>query len=271
MASSDSSETRREKRPDRAAEPRSPQAGAMADLRHWEPGVLKGTDLRRWAASVALLETHQRLAAANGAIQLAQSLACGACHAMDCSPQKRERECGPGCAACCHAKIAVTPLEALYVADYMRENMADDQLNEIRDRVAEIASHNQGKSIEGWYSAQIDCALLDSDGCCTVYSARPVRCRGWCSLSEERCGAASKSGSAAATIPLDSHSYTVGEGVAAGISQGVSDMGLDGTFYELHSALLVALDTPDAAGRWSRGEQDVFCGCDRFDQQLSDV
>ena len=271
MATSEPVEKSCKKPPDHTAEPRSQQSETGVDMRHWEPGTLRGIELRRWAASVALLETHQRLAAANNAIQLADSIACGVCYAMDCSPQKCEQECGPGCSTCCHAKIATTPLEAFYVADYLRQNVPDDQLKETRDRVAEVTSQNRGKNIEAWYSSKIACALLDGDGCCMVYPARPIRCRGWCSLSEDRCSAAWKSGSAAVTIPLDSHSYIVGEGVAAGISQGVSDLGLDGTFYELHSALLVALEAPDAIGRWSRGEQDVFGNCDRFDQQLSDV
>ena len=40
----------------------------------------------------------------------------------------------------------------------------------------------------------------------------------------------------------------------------VVQSGLVGNTYELHSALLRALDTPDVAERWARGE-DVFAGC----------
>jgi hypothetical protein len=46
----------------------------------------------------------------------------------------------------------------------------------------------------------------------------------------------------------------------AGLTTGLESAGLDGQVYELNSALSAALTTPDAAGRFARGEP-VFTGC----------
>jgi hypothetical protein len=62
----------------------------------------------------------------------------------------------------------------------------------------------------------------------------------------------------------------VHEGVlsaTAGVSYGLLDateaLGLDAARYELASAVLRALEVPDATERWLRGER-VFAGCDQL-------
>jgi hypothetical protein len=48
---------------------------------------------------------------------------------------------------------------------------------------------------------------------------------------------------------------SIGRAVQIGLSQTLEDAGLDSKLYELSGALLTALDTPNAAKRWARGEQ----------------
>ena len=52
----------------------------------------------------------------------------------------------------------------------------------------------------------------------------------------------------------------IGEGVSDGLAHGLENAGLDASKYELHSALVTALDTPDAAVRWAAGD-DLFGSC----------
>jgi hypothetical protein len=40
-----------------------------------------------------------------------------------------------------------------------------------------------------------------------------------------------------------------------GVTRALKSAGLDANIYELNSALAAALETPDAAERWARGEQ----------------
>jgi hypothetical protein len=49
-------------------------------------------------------------------------------------------------------------------------------------------------------------------------------------------------------------SAAVGQGISEGLVEGLTAAGLDGQLYELNCALVGALDSPEAAGRWARGE-----------------
>jgi hypothetical protein len=54
--------------------------------------------------------------------------------------------------------------------------------------------------------------------------------------------------------------HKAGRGAQTGLCVGTFRLGLGAKMYELRSAVLRALDTPDAEERWARGE-DVFAGC----------
>lgn len=57
------------------------------------------------------------------------------------------------------------------------------------------------------------------------------------------------------------HASVVAEGIEQGWQRAMHEAGLDGSLYELNSALAVALRTPDAEARWLDGE-DVFAVCE---------
>jgi hypothetical protein len=56
------------------------------------------------------------------------------------------------------------------------------------------------------------------------------------------------------------HAERVTDGVLVGLRDGLREAGLDDGLYEMHSALARALDVPDAAERWARGEK-LFATC----------
>ena len=61
----------------------------------------------------------------------------------------------------------------------------------------------------------------------------------------------------------DAQAQTIARGAEVGLSRGLGSAGLDGTIYELNSALVTALDVSDAAGRWSKG-LPVFESCKHY-------
>jgi hypothetical protein len=101
------------------------------------------------------------------------------------------------------------------------------------------------------------CPLLSDDRRCAVFAARPLHCRGRCCPN---CDQDADSRSSTAGDSPRSFAATVGEGISAGLAQGLTEAGLDGNSYELNRALVRALETPDAAERWLRGEA-VFEAC----------
>lgn len=151
----------------------------------------------------------------------------------------------------CYSMIAVTPPEAFELADYLRTHKPSGMVSNIRDRAAANAQRSQELDHNDFHDAQLCCPLLGDDGVCIVGAVRPVHCWGRCALSggEGRCG------EGFGRRRIDS--------VEAGLCRGLRDAGLDGNLYELNSALVTALETPDAAAKWRAGD-DVFSRCKRY-------
>jgi Fe-S-cluster containining protein len=168
--------------------------------------------------------------------------------------------CGPGCSFCCHLPVAVSAPEALGLAFHLKARFAAPELRAIRERIARNAAKVADMTVSEHARAQVKCALLDNDGKCFAYKARPIACSSWCSLSRAECEASFKDDDpATATVTIDAGMHEWGRGVQVGLSTAVFRLGLDGKTYELHSALLRALDTPDAEERWARGD-GIFSG-----------
>lgn len=175
------------------------------------------------------------------------------------SPLALLRQCAAGCDACCSTVVAdVTPLEALVIAEYLTQHHEEAEIAAIRDRLAASASRYEELSVEDGPRVSMRCPLLNADGLCSVYEARPLVCMGVFSLSREACEAASRQ--PGDPIPLDRPAKVWMMGVSGGLQRALARAKLDANLYELNSAVLRALETPDAVGRWLRGE-DVFDGC----------
>ncbi len=68
--------------------------------------------------------------------------------------------CTPGCTACCHVDLSVLPVEATRVRTAFR-----------------VLPDPARGSAAGRARAGVHCAMLDDDGRCVVYEARPSICR----------------------------------------------------------------------------------------------
>jgi Fe-S-cluster containining protein len=163
--------------------------------------------------------------------------------------------CVRGCNYCCHQRVEIRPYEAFVLAEHIRSRMpAEKQANvrqrltENRDRVAplEPLQHTQ---------AGIACALL-VDGACSVYEARPAACRKYYSVSVDTCRNAFEHPAEPLTGPLEDDALRLaGNAVALGYARGTEESGRDADRYELHAALLEALENPKAAKRYRDGKK----------------
>ncbi|MEQ8787256.1 MAG: YkgJ family cysteine cluster protein [Pirellulaceae bacterium] len=179
----------------------------------------------------------------------------------DNSPLAVLRQCGAGCSACCWTPVIdVTPLEAIVVATHLEKSFSPEQLTEIRARLSDNAQQRQAMTSQQQRGLRIRCALLDDEGMCGVYTARPLVCAGVFSLSREACESASGTVGESPDIPLDQPAKAWTMGVSGGLQRALVESGLDGNLYELSGAVLRVLETPAVASRWLRGV-DVFQGC----------
>lgn len=75
-----------------------------------------------------------------------------------------DMRCGPGCAACCEAHLAVSAIEAVQVVAAL-EALDPERREAVRARAGREAAGDPR------------CVMLDDDGLCAVYEARPLVCR----------------------------------------------------------------------------------------------
>jgi Fe-S-cluster containining protein len=84
--------------------------------------------------------------------------------------RKADITCSAGCSSCCHAWLTVSAVEALELSLALA-GLADEAREAIRERGDRELEREAGGD------APPRCAMLDVDGRCGVYEARPLVCR----------------------------------------------------------------------------------------------
>jgi hypothetical protein len=82
----------------------------------------------------------------------------------------RDLQCKKGCDACCHAWLSIGPVEAAAVREALARLPAA-----ARERVRERGLRELAREQAGGEQAR--CAMLEEDGSCAIYEARPLVCR----------------------------------------------------------------------------------------------
>jgi Fe-S-cluster containining protein len=173
------------------------------------------------------------------------------------TPPEGQPACRAGCAFCCAIPVSVQPPEALYMALHLRERLNADELAALVARLRHRVEARRGWTIEQRRTHQCRCVFLKADWRCGIYEGRPLACRGYTSQSAEACQEDRD------TIPVHGGVMYATSGVSYGLVEATEALGLESARYELESAVLCALEVPDATERWLRGER-VFAGCDQL-------
>lgn len=171
------------------------------------------------------------------------------------SPERNRRACRAGCAFCCYLPtVLASAAEVVHLAAWLQTHCAPDELNALRQRLRErCQSRPVNTSVFPSVPPQ-PCPLLRNNEC-MAYAVRPLKCRGWNSLSREVCEQAYGHSPAQAQVPADAYAFVMGNAVLNGLSDSAKRVKLDGDSYDLSSALVRALEIPDAAQRWRNGER----------------
>lgn len=161
--------------------------------------------------------------------------------------------CGAGCAWCCYLMVTVSPPEVLLIAQALRESLSDDDLVATYWRVVNLDERTRGLSPLERGAARLPCALLVENRC-LIYQYRPLRCRGHASFDAAACERALLVGQDTVDVPTHRLQNLAVGAVDDGLRQALGDSRLAGEPLELTAALRIALENPDAAGRWLAGE-----------------
>jgi len=237
------------------------------ESRRWSPPFIRGRELSGWAQSLAtgiVGDVVEREAPADAPAAITSQLNRGAAGAMLPGIRPGEALRTVPCPEAGQGAIGISAPEVIHLASYLRRRLASGELRDLRDESERNAALLAEGSSNGF--AATPCSLQGDDCVCVAYADRPMACRPLHAaiLAEEldlhlTTGANGTSPNGGAS-PMAAHMEAIGQGVSEGLAHGLEAAGLDANRYELHSALVTALDAPDAAERFAAGE-DVFAGC----------
>lgn len=91
------------------------------------------------------------------------------------APYLARASCKKGCAACCRQHTGCTPLEAILMARAIHLHPRAAELWHRVEAQAELVRAHP--DCQARFNARVACPLLEPDGTCAAYEARPTSCR----------------------------------------------------------------------------------------------
>jgi len=169
-------------------------------------------------------------------------------------------------------KIEVNAPEAVAIAEYLR-GLTPDELEQTREQLRDEAAFARTLDADTRWREQTACAFLeDSSGQCLIYEVRPLTCRAHTSMSLGDCQVAAEDAERRTPVTRHPAPEAIFGLAKSAITVACDEARLDARSFELASAVSVALNEPEAAERWARGER-VFDAAltpsDEVDAQLS--
>jgi hypothetical protein len=162
----------------------------------------------------------------------------------------REAACRKGCSYCCHTRVTVTAPEIFVLARSLRKDWSNPDNPRFAAFRAGEAVTRGGLSDTNSPAGRKACLFL-VDNACSVYTARPLPCRAYASLSLPAC--IDVYNRVATTVPPPELPQTIRGILFAGLKAALGIAGLDDAGYELGHAMLIALER-GAEARWLAGE-----------------
>jgi len=166
--------------------------------------------------------------------------------------------CTPGCHYCCYEQVNVTPPEVFAIAGYINTNWSAGRQRSFRKRLRVAAAKAQGLDHDAYFKARIACPLLNAQGMCSIYEARPLMCRAYNSLDLKACERAARNADRPAGergVRANGAIHGIMDGVFGGLREGLEAEHLQDFLPTLVTALEPVLDRPRLRERWLHGEQ----------------
>ena len=160
--------------------------------------------------------------------------------------------CREGCDWCCYLTVGTAAPEVVRIVDHLRRTLSPDQLDALRERV--IRQDDQRRELKAARRGpvRLPCVFLE-DHRCSIYPVRPLTCRGCNSTSARQCELFVDPRNKA-VVPMYVPQHRLTTFVLDGMRAGIGEAGLRGELLELTGALRIALENPEAIGRWLAGE-----------------
>lgn len=154
-----------------------------------------------------------------------------------------EPDCAPGCASCCHVHVEANAAEIAAAAAHLVATRSAAELEALVPRLMLTSA----LSAEERWRARIPCALLAAEGTCSIYEARPLRCRALHSYSVALCreAYAGRTDEEPPQSPAIERLYAAAE---AGLEEALRGAGQASRVVTLEAGLHAALTRDGSAG-----------------------
>jgi hypothetical protein len=227
-------------------------------MAHDQPVELKCLDARR----VQRIRTREAVRAGRTPLKIIE-IAADACAFTDEKISEAKESyglpkpiaCREGCDWCCHVRVEVDATEVFRIIAFLGANCSHDELEQTIQRIKSLDDQTRGMRTTHRARTKLPCALLVNRRC-SIYSVRPLACRGDNSVDAGQCEACYNQGHPAglnkrAWMPQLQLALCILHGMSAGLKQS----GLQSDNLELTAALRIGIETPKALERWLAGER----------------
>lgn len=175
--------------------------------------------------------------------------------------QRPQVACAAGCAACCTQQVAVAPVEAAAIAQFVARTFSDEEDAALVARLRALDARTRGKTALERAHLRQPCAFLVEKRC-SIYAARPLRCRavhsrdvgycGWAAAHPDNAAAERKSRDGAG--PYVVAPAKIMDAALTGLARACRTLGIDADTLELTAAARIALAVPGLEDFLSCGE-----------------
>jgi Fe-S-cluster containining protein len=174
---------------------------------------------------------------------------------------RRSIACAAGCAACCNQQVAVAPVEAAAIAQYVARHFNDEADAALVARLRGLDAVTRGKTALERGHLRQPCAFL-VEGRCSIYPVRPLRCRGVHSRDAGYCGwamahpeeAAAERRTRDGAGPYVVAPAKIMDAALTGLARACKTLGIDAESLELIAAARIALAVPGLEEFLAAGE-----------------
>jgi Fe-S-cluster containining protein len=169
--------------------------------------------------------------------------------------------CAAGCSACCSQQVAVAPVEAAAIAQYVTRHFTDEEDTALVARLRALDTLTRGKTALERAHMREPCAFLVENRC-SIYPVRPLRCRavysrdagycGWAAAHPDEAAAERRSRDGAG--PCVVAPVKIMDAALVGLARACRTLGIDAESVELTAAARIALAVPGLEEFVANGE-----------------
>ncbi|WP_323813557.1 YkgJ family cysteine cluster protein [Cellvibrio sp. NN19] len=173
--------------------------------------------------------------------------------AFDESPNKPA--CKAGCAFCCHYKVEVRAHEILLLKNYISKNFSAEQIHTVLAEAESNAAIIRTLTPEQHLTTNLKCPML-VDNQCSVYPARPFRCRNFHSTDAVACEQSfNDPGNMEIAVGMIEDVAMLADALTQGFEAAAEQTGKDNRVYDFTTALVEVFKDANALKRYQRGKQ----------------